>query len=94
MSGTFGTCKRSCRTLHHSVKDTQQNLPINPEKQKRARLIFVSSTPIPKAYKGDPVKQIVVEESEVERVLKKINPMELSPLDALSTIIELKKLCS
>lgn len=39
-------------------------------------------------------KQIVVEESEVERVLKKINPMELSPLDALSTIIELKKLCS
>ena len=50
-----------CITL---VKDTQQNLPINPEKQKRARLIFVSSTPITKAYKGDPVKQVVVEELE------------------------------
>lgn len=33
-------------------------------------------------------------ESEVERALSKINPMELSPLDALSTLIELKKLCS
>lgn len=32
-------------------------------------------------------------ESEVEKVLKSINPMELSPIDALSTLIELKKLC-
>ncbi len=32
-------------------------------------------------------------ESEVEKVLRSINPMELSPIDALSTLIELKKLC-
>ena len=31
-------------------------------------------------------------ESEVEKYLKTIDPMALSPLDALSTLIELKKL--
>lgn len=50
-----------CITL---VKDTQNNLPIDLEKQKRARLVFVSSTPITKAYKGDPVKHVVIEELE------------------------------
>lgn len=50
-----------CITL---VKDTQHNLPINPEKQKRARLIYIQSTPTTKAYKGDPVKQVVIEELE------------------------------
>lgn len=35
---------------------------------------------------------IVKKESEVEKALSKINPMALSPLDALSTLIELKKL--
>ena len=34
---------------------------------------------------------VVKEESEVERYLKTIDPMTLSPLDALSTLIELKK---
>ncbi|MCQ2982601.1 MAG: glycosyl hydrolase [Treponemataceae bacterium] len=46
------------------VKDTQHNLPINPEKQKRARLVFIQSTPSSKSYKGDPVKQVVIEELE------------------------------
>ncbi len=46
------------------VKDTQHNLPINVEKQKRARLVFIQSTPTTKAYKGDPVKQIVIDELE------------------------------
>lgn len=50
-----------CITL---VKDTQNNLPINPETQKRARLVYIQSTPTSKAYKGDPVKQVVVEELE------------------------------
>lgn len=50
-----------CITL---VKDTRHELPINPEKQKRARLVFIQSTPTTKAYKGDPVKQVVVEELE------------------------------
>lgn len=50
-----------CITL---VKDTQSNLPINPETQKRARLVYIQSTPTSKAYKGDPVKQVVVEELE------------------------------
>lgn len=50
-----------CITL---VKDTKHNLPINPKKQKRARLVFVQSTPTTKAYKGDPVKDVVIEELE------------------------------
>lgn len=62
----------------------------------RASLILAS-------LEQNDVKQVVkdvveiqptVKESEVERALSKINPMELSPLDALSTLIELKKLCS
>lgn len=35
---------------------------------------------------------IIEKESEVEKYLKTIDPMDLSPLDALSTLIELKKL--
>lgn len=51
----------ACVTL---VKDTQKNLPINPEKQKRARLVYIQSTPTSKAYSGDPVKKVVIEELE------------------------------
>ena len=36
--------------------------------------------------------KIIVQESEVEKYLKNIDPMTLSPLDALSTLIELRKL--
>ncbi|SCH85539.1 DNA mismatch repair protein mutS [uncultured Clostridium sp.] len=36
--------------------------------------------------------QVIEKESEVEKYLKTIDPMVLSPLDALSTLIELKKL--
>ena len=50
---------KKCITL---VKDTQNNLPINPEKQKRARLVYIQSTPTTKAYKGDPVKDVVIDE--------------------------------
>lgn len=50
-----------CITL---VKDTKHNLPINPEKQKRARLVYIQSTPTSKSYKGDPAKQVVIEELE------------------------------
>ena len=50
-----------CVTL---VKDTRNNLPIDPVKQKRARLVYIQSTPTTKAYKGDPKKQIVIEELE------------------------------
>ena len=51
----------ACVTL---VKDTQKNLPIHPETQKRARLVFIQSTPTSKAYKGEPVRDVVVEELE------------------------------
>lgn len=50
-----------CITL---VKDTKHDLPIRPEEKKRARLVFIQSTPTSKAYKCDPVKQVVVEELE------------------------------
>ena len=36
--------------------------------------------------------QVIEKESKVEKYLKTIDPMALSPLDALSTLIELKKL--
>ena len=36
--------------------------------------------------------QVIEKESEVEKYLKTIDPMALSPLDALSTLIELKKI--
>lgn len=45
---------------------------------------LISETPIPQT--------VVQKESEVEKVLSRIDPMALSPLDALSTLIELKKL--
>ena len=51
----------SCITL---VKDTRGNLPIDPEKKKRVFLVYVGSTPTTKGYKGDPTKQVVVEELE------------------------------
>lgn len=50
-----------CVTL---VKDTQQVIPIDPVKQKRAYLVYVQSTPTSRAYQGDPVKKVVVEELE------------------------------
>ena len=50
-----------CVTL---VKDTRHNLPIDPARQKRARLVYIQSTPTSKAYQGDPVKGVVVEELE------------------------------
>lgn len=50
-----------CVTL---VKDTRHNLPIDPARQKRARLVFIQSTPTTKAYKGEPVRDLVVQELE------------------------------
>ncbi len=50
-----------CITL---VKDTRGDLPIDPKLKKRARLVFIQSTPTSKAYKKDPAKQIVIEELE------------------------------
>lgn len=50
-----------CITL---VKDTRNNLPITPETHKRVFLVYVGTTPNSKGYKGDPVKQVVVEELE------------------------------
>lgn len=46
------------------VKDTKKLLPINPEEKKRAYVVYVQSTPTSKGYKGDPVKQVIVEELE------------------------------
>lgn len=51
----------SCITL---VKDTRGNLPVNPAEKKRVFLVYVGSTPTTKGYKGDPTKQVVVEELE------------------------------
>ena len=51
----------SCITL---VKDTRGTLPVNPAEKKRVFLVYVGSTPTSKGYKGDPVKQVVVDELE------------------------------
>ncbi|MDO4327966.1 MAG: glycoside hydrolase family 3 N-terminal domain-containing protein [Lachnospiraceae bacterium] len=50
-----------CVTL---VKDTRHNLPVDPEIQKHARLVYIQSTPNSRVYKGDPVKQVIIEELE------------------------------
>lgn len=50
-----------CVTL---VKDTRNYLPIDPAKKKRVFLVYVGSTPTSKGYKGDPVKQVVIDELE------------------------------
>lgn len=44
------------------VKDTRHDLPIRPETHKRARLYYIQSTPTSRAFTGDPVKQVVIEE--------------------------------
>ena len=42
--------------------------------------------------KEKPLISVIVPIYKVEKYLKTIDPMALSPLDALSTLIELKKL--
>lgn len=51
----------SCITL---VKDTYNNVPVKAEGKKRIFLVYVQSTPTTKGYKGDPVKNVVIEELE------------------------------
>ena len=50
-----------CVTL---VKDTGSYLPINPDRQKKALLVYAHTTPNSKSFIGDPVKKIVAEELE------------------------------
>ena len=61
----------------------------------RADLILKSleNNDVRETVKQTAENKIIIKESEAEKMLKQINPMELSPLDALSTLIELKKLC-
>ncbi len=46
------------------VKDTRGYLPVYPLEKKRVYLVYVGSTPTSKGYKGDPVKQVMIEELE------------------------------
>ena len=62
---------KRCITL---VKDTRNYLPIKPEEKKRAHLVFMSSTPTTVAYKGDPVKQVVIEELEAAGFEVNVHP--------------------
>ncbi len=48
-----------CITL---VKDTRNNLPIDPAKGNRVFLVYVGSTPTTLGYKKDPVKQMLIDE--------------------------------
>ena len=59
----------------------------------RAKVILTSleNNDIEKVV-GEVSPVVEVKESEVEKALSRIDPMSLSPLDALSTLIELKKL--
>ncbi|MFG6351127.1 MAG: glycosyl hydrolase [Oscillospiraceae bacterium] len=59
-----GYCAQAADTCITLVKDTRSYLPIRPEEKKRAYLVYVGSTPTTKGYKGDPVKQVVIEELE------------------------------
>lgn len=57
-------CAEAADTCITLVKDTRNYLPIRPEEKKRVYLVYVGSTPTSKGYKGDPVKQVVIEELE------------------------------
>lgn len=46
-------------------------------KKKRAHLVFMSSTPTTIAYKGDPVKQVVIEELEAENGANFMNMVKM-----------------
>lgn len=59
-----GYCAQAADTCITLVKDTRSYLPICPEEKKRVYLVYVGSTPTTKGYKGDPVKQVVIEELE------------------------------
>lgn len=48
-----------CITL---VKDTYKNIPVNVKEKNRVFLVYVGSTPTTRAYAGDPVKEVVIEE--------------------------------
>ena len=50
-----------CITL---VKDTQNLLPLAPEKKKRALLIYAHTPPGSRAYNGDSTRNVIVEEME------------------------------
>lgn len=58
-------------------------------------LVALEENNIEHHLSNDNLKQeVVVKESEVEKYLESIDPMALSPIDALSTLIELKKIQS
>ena len=46
------------------VKDTRNLLPLDPQKNNRALLIYVRSTPNSKGDTGDPVKEVIAKELE------------------------------
>lgn len=46
------------------VKDTHKNLPVSPATHKRAYVYVISSPPVSRGNKADPVKQLVREEME------------------------------
>ena len=51
----------TCITL---VKDTRNLIPVDVNKKKKAYLVYVQSTPTSKGYKGDPTRDVVIEELE------------------------------
>lgn len=59
-----GYCAQAADTCITLVKDTRGYLPIRPGEKKRVYLVYIGSTPTTKGYKGDPVKQVVIEELE------------------------------
>ncbi len=60
----------------------------------RAKIILqlLEGNNVEKIVSETTTPQIIQKESEVEKALSRLEPMSLSPLDALSTLIELKKL--
>ena len=76
----------SCITL---VKDTRGNLPIDPARMKRVFLVYEGSTPTTKGYKGDPVKQVVVEELEKAGAAVVIEEKNLTGQKLIDTVQEL-----
>ena len=64
------------------IKRANQILSVYENKEKKRDVIIQESLPL---------DDLIKEESEVEKELKKINPLEMTPLEAINFLYELKQ---
>ena len=66
------------------IKRASQILAVYENKEKKRDIIVQESLPL---------EELIVNNSKVEEELNKINPLELTPIEAINILYELKKMC-